>query len=300
MIVKGRRINKVHRYVNKEEINNIKQLRVRIDKSNKNKAIEIGFSKELLVGEILVPKVIGPITRFNVCGKEIVNKNEKEKRSISRPYHVIDWHGQDHYGMAHLIKECYKRECILPYEMELQIIEQNEIKYVIGEKNTDDVNKLKHMMNMLLEVFGEFEIVTDGEKINYGEIKRLNWDILPKGKYPWEKIYPYIKRELDDMKETNARIVKDNIEKIIQYNPKFVAVGKSGFSGYIIYGFNKEDKVILEPMEINNATYVLNEDWENISKLTKAEIIKNNLCEKRIIHNKSWSEEIDKVIKEML
>lgn len=300
MIIKKKRINNIYRYINKEEIDNIKQLRVKIDEISKDDAINIGFSKELAVGEMVIPKVIGPITQFNVYGKEVINKKEKENRDIYRPYHIMDWHGQYHDGIAYERRKCYKREFIRPYEMELIIVEQKGAKYVISKEISKDVNNLKHIMNLLLEIFGEFEIVYNEEEINYGEIKRLNWSILPRGKYPWEKLYPYIKNNLDNMQETKARIAKENIERITKYNPKFVAIGKSGFSGYIIYGFNKENKVILESMEINNATYVLNENWENISKLTKAEILKNNLHEKRIIHTKRWNAEIEKIIEEML
>lgn len=300
MIIKKKRINNIYRYINKEEIDNIKQLRVKVDELSQDKVINIGFSKKLEVGEMVVPKVIGPITYFNVYGKEIINKNEKEDRDIYRPYHIMDWHGQYHDGIAYERRKCYKREFINPYEMELIIVGQKETKYVTNKEISKDANKLKFAMNLLLEIFGEFEIVHNEEKINYGEIKRLNWNVLPRGKYPWEKLYPYIKNNLDNMQETKAKIAKNNIEKITQYNPKFVAIGRSGFSGYIIYGFNKENKVILESMEIDNATYVLNENWEIISKLTKAEILKNNLHEKRIIHTKRWNEEIETVIKEML
>lgn len=300
MIIKKKRINNIYRYINKEEIDNIKQLRVKVDELSQDKVINIGFSKKLEVGEMVVPKVIGPITYFNVYGKKIINKNEKEDRDIYRPYHIMDWHGQYHDGIAYERRKCYKREFINPYEMELIIVGQKETKYVTNKEISKDANKLKFAMNLLLEIFGEFEIVYNEEKINYGKIKRLNWNVLPRGKYPWEKLYPYIKNNLDNMQETKAKIAKNNIEKITQYNPKFVAIGRSGFSGYIIYGFNKENKVILESMEIDNATYVLNENWENISKLTKAEILKNNLHEKRIIHTKRWNEEIETVIKEML
>ena len=70
-----------------------------------------------------------------------------------------------------------------------------------------------------------------------------------------------------------------------------------GFSDYIIYGFDSTDKVILESLEINNATYILKNDWENISKMTKAEILQNDLHEKRIIHSKNWYKEIEDFFK---
>ncbi len=37
-----------------------------------------------------------------------------------------------------------------------------------------------------------------------------------------------------------------------------------------------------------NATYVFKDDWINISQLTKAQILKENLQEDRLIHKKNW------------
>lgn len=37
-----------------------------------------------------------------------------------------------------------------------------------------------------------------------------------------------------------------------------------------------------------NYTYVFKGEWENASQLTKLDIIKGNLCHKRIVHAKAW------------
>ena len=71
-----------------------------------------------------------------------------------------------------------------------------------------------------------------------------------------QKIYPYIKKNLENMAETKVRIIMENIKTITNYNPSFVAVGKSGFSGYMIYGFNNKEKVILESIELNKNSHV--------------------------------------------
>lgn len=300
MIIRKKKINNIFKYIKEKDINEIKNLRVKIDDNIIEKTQKIGFSKEIEVGETVLPLAIGPITHFNAYGKEKINKKEREKRTIYRAYHIMDWHGQYHDGIAYEVRECYKREYINPYEIELMIIESNGNKYIISKEISNNIDKLKHIINIFLEIFEECEVVYNDEFIHYGEVRRLNWDILPKGKYPWEKIYPYIKKNLENMAETKVRIIMENIKTITNYNPSFVAVGKSGFSGYMIYGFNNKEKVILESIELNNATYILNKDWEDISKLTKAEILRNNLHEKRIIHTKTWKNEIKKVIQEMV
>ena len=87
-------------------------------------------------------------------------------------------------------------------------------------------------------------------------------------------------------------IVEENIKEISSYNPEFVAIGEGGFNGYLIYGFKDKDFVILESNELGNATYILDNDWEQISKLTKAQILNSNLEKDRYIHTSKWKEKI--------
>lgn len=78
------------------------------------------------------------------------------------------------------------------------------------------------------------------------------------------------------------------IETINIYGPEFVAVGHAGFSGYLVFGFPAHALYVLESTQVNNATYIFAEDWEDLSKKTKAEILNHDLQEDRIIHRKGW------------
>lgn len=298
MIIKKKKVRNVEKYIKSNDVKKIRLIGTKVTNENANKAIDIGFSKELAIGEEILPREIGAVTRFNSKGKELLDKNKKEYRDIYRPYHIKDWHGQYHDGITHEVRECNKRIYIKPSQVEFKIVKKDKEKYIIAKEIEED--NLKHILNLFLEIFGECEIIYENENIDYGNTIRLNWRVLPKGKYPWEKLYPYVKEKLENIKETNRLIARKNIETIAKYNPSFVAIGEAGFSGYIIYGFEKSNKVILESMEVDNATYILKDDWEEISKMTKAEILQNSLHEKRIIHTKNWEIEIEKVIKNML
>ena len=43
-------------------------------------------------------------------------------------------------------------------------------------------------------------------------------------------------------------------------------------------------------------TYVFEDDWEQFSQLTKAEIIQNSLVKKRIEHRSGWEAEIRRLL----
>ena len=50
-----------------------------------------------------------------------------------------------------------------------------------------------------------------------------------------------------------------------------------------------------ESIHIDNATYIFDDDWEELSQLTKAEILDNNYQKDRIIHRKNWYKDIKKL-----
>lgn len=52
-------------------------------------------------------------------------------------------------------------------------------------------------------------------------------------------------------------------------------------------------------MEIDNATSILKDNWEEISKMTKAEILQNSFHERRIIHSNKWNQEIKKLMEDI-
>ena len=294
--------------INKKRINNIEKYLLGIKDGvninilyqigkNDDKVIKCGFSETQDLGEEILPEVCGPVTRFNAYGRfDILKDEEREKRTIERPYHIIDWHGNDHYGYAHDERECYKRKFIEPPGIELRIIEKECKKCITVKpivKVLENYELIKHQINLFLELFEECEILEANEELfDKVEVKKLNWKILPKGEYPWKKIQPHVRTIIDRMPPNIQHIVEENIKEISSYNPEFVAIGEGGFNGYLIYGFKDKDFVILESNELGNATYILDNDWEQISKLTKAQILNSNLEKDRYIHTSKWKEKI--------
>ena len=52
----------------------------------------------------------------------------------------------------------------------------------------------------------------------------------------------------------------------------------------------------MENVIYGNATYVFEDDWEQFSQLTKAEIIQNSLVKRRIEHRSGWEAEIRRLL----
>jgi hypothetical protein len=129
------------------------------------------------------------------------------------------------------------------------------------------------------------------------KVKPLNWHILPPGRYPWKKLERQLRPIIEIEKEQKQVVIRYRLELIDGYGPEFVAVGRAGFAGYLIFGFPEKNLYILESLYYGNATYVFEEEWERLSKLTKAEILTGNFQKDRIIHRVQWEGQIKRLLR---
>lgn len=200
-----------------------------------------------------------------------------------------------------ITRKRYHRDFHSPFSVEFTLIISNEETYIISDtiKYLDnDMNKIFNTINMVLGLFGECEIISKNS-ISSIPYKCLNWELLPKGNRPWNEVYQVIKDICKKSKNTQKQMMLNNCGYIYNKNPDFIAYGKAGFKGYIVFGFIKKNIYILESNVPNNATYVLNNNWEKISKLTKAEILTSNLHKCRIIHNSKWNNNFEKIFNDL-
>lgn len=264
---------------------------------------KMGFENIDIGMTVLPSPAFGPVSRFNANGKNLVHKDKpKETAYRTIEWHWKQWHGKDTIDKSKLVDVPYKRyprSFIAPPSVELKLT--TSIKgdtvlvapmYTMGIEN--DV--LLHAINLLLEIFGECYVYTeDLDELIKTETTRLNWKILPKGKRPWRQLKDELKPVISKVRKGKRSFIEKRLETINTFEPEFTAVGTAGFAGYIIMGFPSSNVFVLESLYYGNATYVLGTDWKSISKLTKAEILNENLHKDRIIHRVSWFDKIKSI-----
>lgn len=274
---------------------------------HKEKLFSIGFSKNLEAGEKLLPGVIGSVTRFNAEGDYQIHKDQPKETA----YRMAEWKWQEFRGRYDKIErskiveipyERYPRTFIPPPSIEL-CIAQNSLGEKILTSPIFSVSEISsdiriHAVNVFLEIFGECELFNaDNTPLQEVKIIRLNWLILPKGQMPWDKLEKHLKKVIEHEPEGNKTILSARHEAISKQNPEFVAVGQGGFGDYVVFCFPSKSLYILESRKVNNATYVLEKDWEELSAMSKAELIRENLHKERIIHRDTWFAKIGKLLK---
>ncbi len=256
---------------------------------------KFGFDINDTSGTKLLPSVFNKYTKQNAEQYTTIDKTLPKEKYYQTVYWTrTEWAGRGETRevteFTDILRERYHRNLHPPYSVEFTLIEKDNKRFIqsdimqLCEENKD---KIKNTINMLLGIFGECQIVSNDFNTP-AKVVRLNWDILPPGKYPWNDVKSTIEAVASKSNNTQKHMMLRNCELINNYLPDFIAYGKAGFRGYVIFGFTKQNLYILESVIPNNATYVFESNWETISQLSKAEILNQNLHKDRIIHNSNW------------
>ncbi len=276
--------------------------------SMKEKLQAAGFGETITVGDTVLPTAaFGPISEYNANGKEIVHKDRpKETAYRQTEWHWTEWHGRNNPVQQSRIVdvpyERYPRTYVDPVGLELTILSDTNGNLVVTTPahvyTAESAESIRHTVNLLLEIFGECYFFTeDLNEIIKVPLKRLNWHILPPGERPWTQLQKELRPIIETAPEGNRVVIENRLETINEHKPDFAAVGHGGFHGYIILGFPEKELYVLESLLYGNATYLLGSDWEALSRLTKAQILQENLQKGRVIHRNGWEINLRKLLR---
>lgn len=298
MLITKNKISNIDKYIAPYKNEEVLYVATEINTDGQlNKLKIIGFPTVDVTGIKVLPRAIGSVSKFNAEGRDDILKNlPKEKY-----YHdacIKDWHGDYHY--VDIPNMRYPRKHVNGPCQEISLIEIDEKKYAISDllANTQDNKDLiKHVINLFLEIFGHC-VILDSKKcpfVSSSCVKRANWQILPEGDIVWERVNQ-IAGNIQDSSDLVGQLQKYRFKTIINFKPDVLYYGNGGFHGYLVFVFKNKGLVLMENMIYGNATYVFRDNWEEISKKSKADIVKNNLQEDRFVHRRSWSNQIKKLL----
>lgn len=284
MIITGRRIIKVPEQLLKKEKSIVA---VEATAATMKKLGIEKFEENISV----VPNInIGINCKRNVLGYYTVDKSSpKENRYINTIYWTWQlYNGDWQDGYFDVYKDCYPKQYHEPFCVELILRTANDKKIIMAQTNKENI---KNTINVFLEVFGYCEVLdNEFNSISHkAEYKRVNWKILP----PDIKIE--VTRKIEQEKNNKERKRKDYNQERINYmeskKPTERYEGTDGFQGYYAYIFKKY--CILESPRYGNASYVVERNnWRELSKLTKKQLINSGKLIKRIEHKALWFEDI--------
>lgn len=272
----------------------------------RDKLIKMGFQNDLTPNQTILPySKIGNTCFYNSEGKYI-KLTDRPKETF---YTQVEWTRNEFRGrdvteevtdFVDIPHHRFPRRFTPPSSLEFSLISIPQGYFVTSPTFTyelDNYDLIKTAINMMLEIFGFCEIFTESlDEINAIKTVRVNWVILPQGDYPWERIRELIEPMVRLEKPKIRPVITDRIKTLEDHKPNFRVQGFGGFKGYLIYGFPNKNLYFCESIHYGNATYVFENDWEALSKMTKAQILNEGLQFARAIHIKGWKQEINRLL----
>lgn len=252
----------------------------------------------LEVGKRVVPLRVGPISKYNAIGKVVKLKNQpkeyvsQRRKSRKTGTYIGTWH----YWR-------WQRESLPPLKEFIEtVLVGDEILLISKPLEYKPENEAIncHIVNLFLEIFGMAGFYTRGlVRMQYEpKTRSVEWDFFPEGTSLTEK-KNHILAIAEEKEKRGIPNYKSNLEVLETYGPEDIAVGSGGFGGYFAYIYPERDIVMVESPDYGNATYVLPySNWEELSQLTKGEVVDGRLCKMRIPHDEYWAYRVQKLMVE--
>lgn len=301
MLIQGRRIRSLERHLAAVPVGSAVVVALTSVTPHVRRVRQIGF-EQLGAGESRLPAAVGPVSRYNAEGREIRHRD----RPMETWYRQVMWswtefHGPDRHEQSDVRDvpyQRYPRTFVPPPAVEFGFFNGEGDTLVLAgpalRYNDEDAERLRHTINLFLEIFGECEILTaDLRPYLRPNLRRLNWRILPPGEIPWPHLQRHVGPILDNLGQRVRPVAEHRLALLTEeHTPDFAAAGEGGFGGYIVFGFRRLGIYVVESLHYGNATYVFGHDWEHFTRLTKAEVLSREAQLDRIIHRAGWDQSI--------
>ncbi len=265
---------------------------------------------QLAFQNIVTPdKLNGIYSRRNLNGFKITFRDQPK---ISKTFYLGErpcWGDPDKgYFSLYVTKPVYPSRKIAPREWDITIEnvtdnigQQNGVHTLklavntILDKNDQNFSEdLLFAINLLQENFGICDVFdSNATNEEFLQTRFVAWEIFPPGTRDivremagtFREITPELQRE-----------IKERIDYIYSLNPEQIIVGRGLNNRYFGAKFS-DNLVVFENAIYGNAIYVLFENWEFLSKLSRLAILQRPNAEfLRIPHRRGWKDELRRVI----
>ncbi|MFZ5495204.1 MAG: hypothetical protein ACOZE5_07690 [Verrucomicrobiota bacterium] len=256
--------------------------------------------------EVIPPETSGKFSARNINGEEII-RSDLPKETHYNYVESPNW-GDDSNGTHEvpLPYEKYPRDFIPPRNtpIAVEFVSSKDgvsiYKFVVREviKKTDE-KRLFECLNLLQENVGVVDIYpADYDFAQYLSTLQIAWEILPPGQR--DRIMARLAggRVVSPEKQ---QLIEDRYNFLLSLNPTQILVGTSGMQRYL-GGMLKPDFVLFENIEYGNAIYSMYEDWEQLSKRSRVELLSGRFGTNfdRIVHSPGWKGRVKRLVAEKL
>lgn len=259
---------------------------------------------EITAGEpVLLPRTHGLFAARNLDGWVEKRKDlPKELREISSL--APDWNGNGYHTVSRTIEAWpLQHHSARLNTISATVLEQLRdgalIRFRVdqplsreGKTFTDNLN---FNIRLLREAVGSASVYpADMSDEEFAKIQTVDWDLLPAGSM--DRVLSHLAARRGVSAE-RMRVAGERLRSLDGLGHDGFIVGTGRFSNYFGAKFGK-GLVALENLEYGNALYVFEENWEELSKLSRSELIRRRDPQvHRIPHLPGWKSAIRKLLR---
>lgn len=247
-------------------------------------------------------RLMGKYAQRNLDGwAEKRNDLPKEKRTVS------SWAPSWNSGSFHLISreiEAFPLEhhaaklltisAVIIEELIDAAIVRFRVDQPLDRESDTFVPDLQFNLRLLQEAIGEAHVfdadLTDAE---FANLQQVDWELLPRGSS--ERVLERLSARKGADSE-RLKVAEERLRVLDRLDPDGYIVGTGRFAKYFGVKFGG-CLIALENLEYGNALYVFKENWEQLTQLSRTELIRRrDPAVHRVPHLPGWQSAIRKLL----
>ena len=212
------------------------------------------------------------------------------------------------YHTTYIDRKVYQRSFEPPrdWEFSITLLSQSEghtsfkvqINAVLDRQHSDFRKDLFFAINLLQEQCRDCHVFDANiTEEDLARITTVGWEIFPPGTI--DKFFTTITSRLRNQATERKREIENRASALSRLHPTEYIVGSGMNSHYFGAKFGN-NVVVFENVNYGNALYILFDNWQEISQMSRIDILKRHERDFiRIIHKKGWQKVLKRHIDEL-
>lgn len=212
------------------------------------------------------------------------------------------------YHTTYMDRDVYQRRFEPPrdWDINLSVVSESTdrirfkatINTVLDKQSPDFRNDLFFAVNLLQEQFRDchvFDAHLSDEEL--ARITTVGWEIFPPGTL--NNVIRTVTSRIRNLSDSRKQNIQQRTQALDRLRPSEYIVGQGMNSRY--FGAKFGDNIVaFENVEYGNALYILFDNWQEISRMSRIDILKRHERDYiRIIHKEGWEEKLRGAITEL-
>jgi hypothetical protein len=198
-------------------------------------------------------------------------------------------------------RDVYIRDFYAPKEVNLSIemlgkragglLVKFAIDQVINRRTRNFEKELLYNLNLLQENVGAANVFpSESTLADYAATVHVDWRLLPPGSV--DAVMTSMFEGKPPVSAERQTIMKERITVMARLKPEAFITGSDGFLRYFGAKFG-DDFVAFENVNYGNALYLMHEDWEQLSRRSRVDLLSGDPDKfDRIIHKDGWKDQL--------